>query len=317
MLNLAGDKFNTQEIFLQPSYSCGKSCGGCYIKENEVFYNRKNNYPEFWPSVIYDLLIEQKHINAKQVTLALDTLPSKNHLLYTSTDRQFMIEIADYYFGWSRVRKNSNNPEAHITVNCVNDLKQYLDVIKYPTLKLNLVSISNINCVEDVEYIRDIAPGVEVNWNILSTSLVKQNPESIRKILQVVDNMYLLLHKVPLGESGNQIRQLREALIIIDKFRDKSKQDTDGKSCSLPDLTSKVVIDHCITNSIKFKKSGHGCSSNISRFQIWPDGRVTGCAYNSHNQYKDPATNIQDIVNNLRDARNRYEFKGCHIPTQL
>lgn len=317
MLNIGASKFETNSLFLQPTYSCGKGCQGCYLKEQEKFLDKKNNYPQFWQDLIIDLFHNQKYIKANQVTLALDTLPSKQHLLYTNADREFMLRLAKLYFSAASTRDNLQEPEAHITVNCINDFKQYIEELDMGTgLKLNLVSISNINNLEDIRLVRKLAPGAEINWNILSTSLVKYSLEYIKSILQAVDNMYLLLHKAPLGDTGHNIKSFKEACRKIDELREDSYEPP-ADSCKLPELVDKVVVDHCMTDARNFKSTGKGCSSNISRFQVWPDGRVTGCAYNSHNQYRKAAYTIQEVVENLKDARNRYEFSQCTIPQEL
>lgn len=322
---MGGSVFECDALFLQPTYTCGKNCLGCYVKaqeKNRGNHSTKDRY--FWLDLIGEVLTAQTKIRPKQVTLALDTLPSKNHLLYSKQHREWMINLANYYFLFAerkgfKHRNQCNNTEAHITVNCVNDIRAYKEEVNednYLSNGLSLVSISNINGIEDIRYARETFPGAKINWNILSTSLVDIEKDKIKEILRHVDNCYLLLNKAPTGRIGNQISAFMKSLELVESIRDKDNTTIPG-TCKVPDPTSKIVVDHCISDAVKFHKTGFGCSANISKFQVWPDGRVTGCAYNALNQYDNASTTLDDVVANLFSARKRYEFSMCTIPNEL
>ncbi len=306
MINLGAGHFTTNALFLQPTFDCGKNCSGCYVKAHEELYGRTQMSQRVWRDIIWDVLVNHQRIAPTQVTLALDTISR------SPDEGKFMRDLARSYFNGA-LEKNPDM-EVHFTVNCVNDLRGYLETYKNKIEGINLVSISNLNKVEDIEFVREWVPGARVNWNVLSSSLKNRDPvKDIRPLLQRVDMMYLLLHKAPMGQEGHDLASFHQAVKNLLQL-DTSREPTPAGSCAVPSLTTKVVTDGCLADSRKFLKTGFGCSSNVNRFQVWPDGRVTGCAYNSHNRYGKAAESLEDIVANLKDARDRYEFKACSIP---
>ncbi len=314
MLNIGSSRFQTENLFFQPTWTCGKNCPTCYVKEKENIFKPTQIGSDLWTRIFNEVFVKRASVDTEQTTLALDTLPSHNHIKYTNEDRQAMIRIARSYLTYSSQGKDI---EAHLTINCINDLKEYLFELQMDTLpdSISLLSVSNINTRQDVEVIKKLAPYSKVNWNVLSTSLVKHSLENIKSILQVIDNMYLLLNKAPLGYPGHEIQSFIEAVGKVAALKDNTPAISGA--CKVPDLTSKIVTDHCMSDAVNSLKTGQGCKANISRFQIWPDGRVTGCAYNSRTQYDKAAITLDDVVSNLRAAKQRYEFKSCNIPSEL
>ena len=228
-------------------------------------------------------------------------------------DTEYMISIAEQYI-W---RASKSEISRHLTVNCIKDLEEYNERCNAPSgwHNINLLSISNINSPDDIKRAKSICKNAKINWNVMSGSLLKMDIEKIKSIVRYVDQVYLLLHKAPLGSSGNQVATFLHSLNIIDKLKDNSPQV--DNACQIPDLASKFRLDGCMQDANKYINTGNGCSANISKFQIWPDGRVTGCAYNSQFTYGKQANTIEDIVSNLIDAKQRYEFSKCTIPTEL
>ncbi len=264
-----------------------------------------------WRDLLEDIFHKQESLQVNnQITFALDTLPVEGPA------RVEMLQLAGMYFGHARLY-NARSFQVHFTVNCVNDLKEYVNNLKLGILKgIDLVSVSNINKASEIAEIKSLVPEAQVNWNVLSSSIVKKDISTIKEILTRVDSMYLLLHKAPMGHRGHNISDFYRAIQEVNKL-DTSNEPAPENACKIPSITDKIMTDGCISDSRKYIKSGFGCSSNISRFQIWPDGRVTGCAYNSHNQYGKAAVSLSDIVDNLRNARTRYEFSECSIPIEL
>ncbi len=79
-------------------------------------------------------------------------------------------------------------------------------------------------------------------------------------------------------------------------------------------VRNKVSVDGCLQDTIKYTKTGFGCSSNVSRVQVWPDGSVTGCPYAFSSDGPIGKT-AEDILDNIISARKQYDFKQkCHLP---
>lgn len=284
----------------------------CYVKEKESKFGSEEIDFELWVTILDNIFFADRNIRTSQVTLALDTLNQDPF-----SDSYFkMYKIAAVYSAMTRdikQYKNNLNLSIHLTVNDVKDLEQYTK--SEPFVGLDLISVSNINSLDDIKRIRERAPYAKINWNVLASTLNKKSEDQIRQIVQHVNQVYLLLPKAPLGKEGHDFNSLWKSMRKIPTlFPRDEKQETDGDSCVIPPLINKFILDGCIRDSNTFKVEGTGCSSNISRFQIWPDGRVTGCAYNSHEQYGKKANSIEDILDNLNDARTRYEFEKCTIP---
>lgn len=312
------DRFSANAIFLQPTWACGKNCTGCYVKEKESKFGSEEMDDSVWYELIPALTNGDKRIRSGQVTLALDTLPK-------TAARSKLLDIAQEYFEAIKIADQSAGSEYHLTVNTVSDLKQYDPVINDG---LSLCSISHLNNADEIHTIRDFFPKAKINYNVMSGDFVKQvnakGLDHVKSIIKNVDSVYLLLSKAPMGEVGHDFNSFFQALETLKKFKNPP-QETDGQACALPDLASKFVMDGCMMDSRNFIKTGFGCSSNVSRFQIWPNGKVTGCAYNSHNQYGKHAEDLDDIIQNLYEAKDRYEFSGegcgsgkaCSIPQGL
>jgi MoaA/NifB/PqqE/SkfB family radical SAM enzyme len=71
----------------------------------------------------------------------------------------------------------------------------------------------------------------------------------------------------------------------------------------------KLVQDACIEDSYKKLKSGLTCSAGISKLHIWPDGRVSGCPYDSKHIMHQSVGKEYDVWNELNRVVNE---KSCH-----
>jgi hypothetical protein len=316
------DKFKANAIFLQPTWSCAKNCNGCYVKEKESKFGSEEMDYSIWTWIFQDMIQyragNNRNIDTKQITLALDTLPK-------TSARHKMQEIANSYLSYVAEEYDDRHDlgfekrtEYHMTVNSVHDLEQY-DF--YHNKALDLVSISHLNNADEIYTIKDYFPNAKINYNVMSGDFAKQvkskGIDHVKAILRNVDSVYYLLHKAPMGLEGHDFNAFFEGLAAINLFKNPPQQQTDGQACPVPDLASKFIFDGCMNDAKYFSKTGYGCSANVSRFQIWPDGRVTGCAYNSHNQYGKFAESFDDVLDNIRDAKTRYEFSTCTIPSGL
>ncbi len=306
------DRFSANAIFLQPTWTCKKNCQGCYVKEKESKFGSDEMDTNIWLQLLYHIKSNGTKLRASQITLALDTLPK-------TAARYKMEEIASEYFATISQHYKVEDPdtEFHITCNSVNDLKEYNERAD----GLHLCSISHLNNADEIGYIKSVFPNAKINYNVMSSDFVKQvnarGIDHVKSIVRNVDSVYLLLSKAPMGQEGHDFSGFFQALETLKQFKNPKQEVTEGEACAVPDLASKFVMDGCMQDSRKFIKTKFGCSSNVSRFQIWPDGRVTGCAYNSHNQYGKAAESFEDVLENLHDAKNRYEFSSCSIPKGL
>lgn len=300
-------------LFIQPTTWCARNCNGCYVKGFANNNIKSHSNISLFKQIFYALNINHETLGRElthplyvnQVTLALDQMP---------VDRAVRQVMKDLFYNFLESKAHSIGGEFHATVHTVNDLLEYMKdstnklmPIHEWRIQLDMLSISHINIIDQLylEQIRKfIAPAI--NWNLTVDPSVDMEKikKSFSDIVEWVDSVYLVLHKPNTGHFFDE-----KTFLIHQDFLKFIK--------TLPQkVQDKVTIDGCLSDSRRFLSTGYGCSSNISRFQVWPDGSVTGCAYNQ-NRITPPATDITSFLKNIHEASKVYEFDKCKIPTHL
>lgn len=318
------EHFHINALFFQPTYWCALDCEKCYVKGME-----KNTDPEVLEGLnnnihgslyrLNDLLtVFTNNVNkteesdrresywANQVTIAVDNL-SKD---------EAKSKTMSYFFGWVISRFYSleeyhyERPELHLTCNSIDTLNEYIDLTGTEKM-MNVVSVMTFSflTVKDIPKLvvfRNKYPGIHINWNftVFNEKWLSAEMSALKEIEPYVDTIYYVMHKPALGDN-------------LDRPKTKMYFDALPKMKSiLGDAFRKVNIDGCVSDAKKWRDTGFGCASNVSRFQVWPDGSVSGCPYQQRPQTS-AADNFSDIIENLRTAAKRYEFDNCKIPETL
>lgn len=294
-------------LFIQPTPWCARNCNGCYVKGFEKLQGISDSNFVLMGDIISEI---GRSIQVNQVTFALDKKPVPAYTsgpMSVNSPATQMQALADYFMG--RLQTCESDTEFHMTVHTVSDLHEYgfhHRTYSYPK-KLHMLSISHINekDVSTFTYIRETI-AQSINWNLTIDPSVnlKHIKSTFHHVAMHVDTIYLVLHKPSTGK-------------LFDPEAFEMHQDFVRFIKTLPDyIQKKVHIDGCIHDSYKFIRTGYGCSSNVSRFQVWPDGSVTGCAYNQ-NRVTPPAETMHDLHYNFWLASKKYEFDKCKIPNHL
>jgi hypothetical protein len=327
-------------LFLQPTTFCRLNCNGCYVKEwskKEVinaipqhmshtvwgnivrtFMGLEDIYLPSRTGVIKDL--QPYTYGANQITLALD-----DHS-YVNAQKDYMLNI------FNRVLEEVANAkyqgietEFHITTHTTQSINNYLthdskierknsttNCLKY----IDMVSISDFR-IGDRDILGVIKKNkTKINWNFMPHPSFTE--EHIAEALEIVDSVYVILHKPDLGIHIPR-KTIKHYFDMIELLKNK-----------FPKHLYKINIDGCVTDAKKYAEKGFGCSSNISRFQIWPNGSVSGCPY-SHRPItpsafgiheEDSYAEIEDVIlsrvlDNIRKASKIYQFKNCKIPEDI
>jgi hypothetical protein len=299
-------------LFLQPTHWCAKNCKGCYVKgfeQNEGVEETRT----VWIDLMKALNRNDPHplLLANQITMAFDTLP---------TDKQQQYEMK--MIGNEFLRMRTDRPgEYHATANSVEDFLDYFNSSWKSCITGNLQRVSLNNEKKDMHLLdvlsfsniqlNDIStfPGFRtwvtphINWNL--TIFPGTNLDKIKahfmKVQPHVDSIYLVLHKPATGKN-------------LDSSSWAAHLDMRLWVKTLPEeIRKKVNTDGCAHDTQKFLDTGYGCSSNVSRFQVWPDGSVSGCAY-QQKRITPPAKDLQGLLQNFYTASKVYEFDGCKIP---
>jgi len=218
-------------------------------------------------------------------------------------------------------------PELHLTFH---SYKTYVDYLVKNEVKnecitpksmfgiVDMITFSNLSIPFTVPAMRYIGSlkiyDIDINYNhmipVLATEeQIKEDIQKLQKIALYVDSIYMVLFKSPLRKENKDRHDSWQEKVI------HSAQDYVKYILSAGDvaLRMKLVTDSCISDSVNFKETGFGCSANVSKFQLWPNGSVTGCPY-SYEGGPTTATTVKEILENIRVAQGVYDFDNCYIP---
>lgn len=291
-------------LFIQPTKWCGYSCEDCYVKN----HNSSNQaIPiKLWQQLFKSYLLQQNQCFTNQITFSLDTLPKDFHI----QKREYMLRVFSFYKDAVIESKDSlEKPDAHITTHDTLTLLSYLSKEELKTKIFDMISLSQISLM-DQELLEVIKKsGTSLNWNFLLPKNLDPQLllQKITNISKLVDQIYLVIRKGP-------IKQEKSLSDIDIKWMQSNNNTIRFLMQNLSaDVKTKIRIDGCLKDAIKHKTSSFGCASNISRLQIWPNGTVSGCAY-AESSIGKPAECFDDLLVNIEKARQKYDFKGCHLP---
>lgn len=314
-------------LFIQGTRWCANQCKGCYSKA----YLGANFQTPWWEQ---EKLFNQFYWNkegywANQITISIDKLPGLNSPLYSGASGHM---LHWFFYPISSItadrRDKSDRPEVHMTAHSLDDVRSYVNTwggksIKESVTALDMLSLSTISegmlChIEDF-----VAGGANINYNHMipadiTTKNIDSYIERMTQIGKVVSSIYLIIFKESMGKKLIDVRdrakrdlrrrsRLSHELAVINTLRSRLPKD----------VWRKVRIDGCLQDATKYLRTGESCSSNVSRFQVWPDGSVTGCPYAISSTGTIGRT-VGDIMDNIRRARGQNEFeRRCYLPRIL
>lgn len=295
-------------LFIQPTYCCARSCQGCYVKEHERS-GKQVSVTEM--AKLFSLFYTQRGGECNQITISMDVVPH-NH----QPSRDWMIGFAqEIRRAQLDIYPEIEVPEVHMTFKDIDSFIEYEQHVTHFLGQVDLISLSDIKA-EDLDYIHALRkryPKLAINYNHMSPAYLTNGSweghvRLMSEIMQEVDSVYLIAQKTPLGTD-------RDLLMVA---RDNKRMFHDltyfKRLRNSLDFNGKFLVDGCIKDVINFELEGFGCSSNISRFQVWPDGSVSGCAYAKRADTSSAAT-AEGIIENIRKSRETYNFKQCHLPS--
>jgi hypothetical protein len=306
ILSRGGPFQELNALFMQPTRWCGLNCKGCYVKEHvdgEESYH--TSWHEQWR--LFNQFYKGPHW-ANQITIAVDDLhqdPTKQRHMLLLVDAILSDLVTD-------VRPKNERPEVHMTLHTTDTLDQYLNERVGGWIKLDMISFSQLPLhlnkpYNALGYFDGVVP---INYNYMAP--LTFNPEReikhLTKAALFVDHIYLVMFKDPVGKPVPQSLanyHMHRYQLYISQVVDKLPED----------VRRKLTTDGCMSDTIKHSRTGFGCSSNVSRLQVWPDGSVSGCPYAFSGSTPIGRT-AEAILENIRQARNRYDFKeDCHLPS--
>lgn len=310
----SGDNIEVNALFIQPTYGCALNCKDCYVKAHakDPITSYQTDWHEIY-KVVEWMALGQNKCHANQITLSVDVLP-KNEI---GINYQYMTKIMAYFLKLVHIQKRDypdNKCELHITCNSMHALKGYEKELFFwaNIRKLDMISFSNIDLDLAASYV-DLGRTTKINYNhlcptIVNSSLISRQIEHIEQAGQLVNSIYMMTRKKPTSMCFTKEEQLDNASRLQ---QDMSYIKTILKEVS-ENVRRKIVVDTCIQDVVGSTRTGFGCSANISKFQVWPDGTVSGCPY-AFSGIGKAAKTAEDILENIRLARSHYEFERCHL----
>lgn len=318
--NTTGDRLEVNALFIQPTRWCAHNCKGCYVKAHE---STTEQTPQEQQLRLFQLFYDGIVAHANQITISLDTLPENEE------QRRHMTGLISEII---RYLSDNHQPgvQIHITARDIDTLKEY-DLHHWQWEQFTVVSLSNItetqaagaytrqgsenSAFTATNELRDtIGIGVHLNWNYspppnMSSLDIDKHIDKFINIAKSVNSVYMIAHKSPVGKHRDPTTRLHD--------RSRWRSDILCMKTILnrvpADIKKKIQIDGCIRDVVREATTGFGCSSGISRFQVWPDGSVSGCPY-AHKGNTGPGRTANEIIENIRKSRKVYDYERCHLP---
>lgn len=304
-------------LFLQPTRWCSLSCKGCYVKEHQGGEDDPHLSSRIW-EVLFKQFYTGPHW-ANQITIAVDDLP-RMEALYSaagptlSKRGAFMGDIIYHILANLRSNHQDEHPEVHMTFHTPYTLIAYEGQGVYGWEKLSMVSFSEMPLTEKSKVVYDSfrTHNVPINFNYMVPQKWDTDLE-VKKLLSIAatyaSHIYLVMFKTPIGRDDPF--KVPKGIEVWKNYKLYFEQVVD----KLPDSVKSIITpDGCFSDTIKYSRTGFGCSSNISRFQVWPDGSVSGCPY-AHSSNTKGGEDVTTILENIREAKKQYDFSSrCHLP---
>ncbi len=335
IINTLSSRVEAHTLFLQPTPWCARNCKGCYVKERNP--EGTQGYIDYVTPLmeqfnLIKLFCKGELAWANEITVAMDDLPTNRR------QQNHMVGLFDKILGMIHEFKQKQEllPSMHMTFHTVNTYLSYVDRTKnnsnwfresksgdtweglaFPGHLLDMINFSQLSPNEITrKLLKKIREETPVNYNYLiprnvSKKNIKKHIEHLTQIGEMVDHIYLVIYKDPVGQ-----KRTSDQIVKSQKNMANDRFYIDQMRKYLPKhIKSKINIDGCLKDVGKFIITGYGCSSNVSRFQVWPNGSVSGCAYAHRDATGVPGQTVERILSNIKRTRKRYDFidAPCHL----
>jgi len=313
-----GRRLEVNALFIQPTRWCGLNCKGCYVKEHHGDEGTYHTPLNEQVKLFHEFFVGRTAW-ANQISISIDNLPQLTTAVDDPADRmlRYWWEIMTYL--QKDLREKSDRPQVHMTLH--NDVvwREYCRINDVEPLVWarhpDVISFSNII---SLDFLKVVAKQTHINYNHLipgnvTSFNIDKYVDRMTEIGQIVDSIYLVAHKSPIGADRSELVRLGDSQRMSSDLRYIRTMLE-----RLPrDVRNKTNVDGCIKDVEKARKTGFGCSSNVSRFQVWPDGSVSGCPY-AFSGNTGRGERAEDIMANIRQARETYDFRErCHLPAVI
>lgn len=313
ILRSGGEGIELNALFIQPTRWCALDCAGCYVKEHAP---SSKHLGKAEMVNLFKMFHDPDTPHwANQITVSIDDIP-KGHPGKHLTMHRIHYDIVDHIHARTI---GLEYPETHFTYHTTGTLRQYIEAsgtlqsVADVANAIDMMSFSYINPEKDKELLHTLTGLTQVNYNhLIPANVTSKNidryVDQMVEIAGMVHSIYIVIFKRPIRDKLVQLgdaHRMRTDMAYINTMLSRVPES----------VRRKIHIDGCLQDVAQHRRTGFGCSSNVSRFQVWPDGSVTGCAYAWGGAGSQPARTANGVLENIRDAKRRYEFKeDCHLP---
>ena len=292
-------RVSLSHLMWEPRGQCSRGCTGCYAA-----FSPARNYKG---APTLDLLegILSKNIEAGQFTLALNDVFMKNLPVTLIEALQDIWKNPLLY------------PALCVTVHTWESAKAWAEGILGLSIEeflepLYMLSLSELpvfpkapirGAIEKSHTILNYNCLVDVPKNPTEADLA---PKDLSIASGLVDQIYLIYQKSPLGMEQNLNALIRWSRTLI----------------ASRDSSLKIIPDACIVESFGHRFFGTACGAGIQKAQVWADGGVTGCPYDSKRVTRTEPS-VKSIMDELDEATNNIidlsssPLSKCRIPDLL
>jgi hypothetical protein len=214
---------------------------------------------------------------ANQISISVDELP-KVVDDNTLQQRDHMAGFIASVLTTMLVDEREIKPQVHLTLRSPETLESYCGagVPFFLWSEVDLISFSEIYTMHPDLFMtlrgRQIQKLQETGVQINYNALNKMIPEGLP-----IDSIYLLVKKLGTGQ----------------------------EFYFLPPQYKKVYTDICLHHL-----QDNNCNANISKFQVWPDGSVSGCPYQQKSDTPEALT-AEEVVGNIISSARERNFERC------
>lgn len=305
LINCVSDNsLDIDTLFIQPFVECATNCSGCYLK-SFTFKTHADPVDEF----IVKVFMNKSSIKTKQLTLSLNVVDSK----FMFQHQRRIIQLLSSLYYQVNMGINPAPPELHITIQqpAVWDC-YFTNPSAIATLLDRLKAHVSYSQFSSGYLTRFSTEKVYLNWlcpDNITPRILQSDIDYLNSKGAKVDLIYLITKKTNVKDS---YYTPEEKLVNMNRLKQDMMYIKTIINNVSDDVRKKIHLDTCLQDVDKFSKTGYGCSANISKFHVWPDGTVSGCPY-ANFSHGSPANSSQDIIDNIKTARKRYDFTKCHL----
>jgi len=301
IFKLSREEIIIDQLFIQPTYWCrgfsGQSVSGrnipcnggvegsspllpakcpladiCYVRAHQEKNEHRDKQLSLYQQVkLFRMFYSGPHW-ANQISISVDELPEPVDEVTLRQRRHMIYFLVSVLNCLNNKYKPDDAPEVHLTMRSPRTLEDYMEAgIPFSFFSAaDLISFSDLSSGPVDTCTRLVDAGVQVNYNRVDCTMLP-------RYLPPVSSIYTLVEK-PHGKLRG---------IMIMPPNDFFQWD--------------ICLHHLENNN---------CNANISKFQVWPDGSVSGCPYKETSD-TGPTLTAEGVVDNILKSSRCNNFEEC------